>query len=67
MDASSALVYTKDSDSLPLTSMIVENQPCFNNVGASASGGTEYLPYEIERSSSCPVEAHSGLESDSRY
>ena len=54
IDSEHSLVFSKSSDSMPITSITVQNEPCFNNEHASAAAGTEPLDSEVNQIGDCP-------------
>ena len=54
LDSSHAITYSKDRDSLPITTIIVDEQPCIrNSYNFMSAESTKFLPYEIMRTDEC--------------
>jgi len=64
---SKALVFSKTTDSLPLTSFKIENAPCLQTEQVSFAKGTETLPNEVMQAGECQKEPNTGKTLDLRY
>jgi len=62
-----ALVFSKTTDSLPITSIRVEHKPCALSDYISSKNGTISLPNEVMQAGECPVEPNTGFLTDERY
>ena len=61
------IVYSKLTDSLPITSMRVENKPCVDPALFSTLNNTMTLPNEVMKGEVCEKEQNNGLIHDERY
>lgn len=67
MNGDQVIVFSKDEDSLPITTIKVENQPCADPHTNSDSAGTKTLPNEMQRNGECKPEVNTGLVFDDRF
>ena len=61
------LVYGKSENSLPITTVKVESQPCADPNQVSASSGTLSLPNEIMAVGLCVKQEFTGYTNDGRF
>ena len=61
------IVYSKKTDSLPITSMRIEDKPCADPGVFSSASGTYGLPSEVMKPSTCQLEKNTGKTFDERY
>ena len=62
-----ALVYGKNVNSLPITSVRVESQPCADPLQVSSSTGTVALPNELSDLKLCERQQSTGFTQDGRF
>ena len=62
-----ALVASKSFDSLPITTLRVESEPCLEPNQVSSINGTKTLPNEVMQAEMCTKEVNTGKTYDGRY
>ena len=61
------IVYSKDTDALPVTATRLEYEPCMNPSQVSISPGQVFYALENDVNNGCTTDVNSGLINDPRY